>query len=318
MKFSEITPCIFNYNGFRGPILRGKGRIQTTIESLLKNVPEFSQMNVFFIDNNSTDGSREYLQNLGFGRVIMFPRIIQGHSWQATTRNNMYNLGEVIKRLSSPYMWRIEDDSYFYNSQSFLQKSIDVLDTDRDVDIIHLRRWTHIDSKDMPGVGRNLSRYSIEKKSRIGNSYFMIEKLKSDKVWIPIGDELGENFIPDKNAGYGLCPFGEEDIGSIRVNERGEYERLLTEKWATYTNHGWICRTDKLRLAFNECDLQKEGDLADYFKKNYTAAKLDQDAFVAFGWRTRLVDWSEKETLKVFEYVKKNNISSCREYNIKN
>ena len=318
MRYPEITACVFNYNGFREPILKGKGRIRTTIESLLETIPEFSQMNVLFIDNESTDGSNKYLEGLGFGEVVTIPRVIKETSWQATTRNNMYNLGEVVKIVSSPYMWRIEDDSYFYNSQGFLQKAIDVFECDDKIDIIHLRRWTSMDAKDMPGVGRNLNRISDKRISKRGYPYFVIEKLESNAVWVPVGDDLGDNFVPDKDAGYGMCPYGESQVGSIRINEKGEYERLLTEKWATYTNHGWICRTNNLQLAFNTFIPQKEGDLADYFKKHYRAAKLDQDAFVAFGWRTRHSNWTQEEALQVFEYVKRNNVPSCNEYDVKN
>ena len=49
-----------------------------------------------------------------------------------------------------------------------------------------------------------------------------------------------------------MCPLGENDVGSLRINEIEEYERLLIEKWATYTNHGWICRTSCLNFAFEK------------------------------------------------------------------
>ena len=160
MRYPEITACVFNYNGFREPILKGKGRIQTTIESLLETVPEFAEINVLFIDNESTDGSNKYLEGLGFGEVVTIPRVIKETSWQASLINTTDTIKQVLNIVDTPYLWRIEDDSYFYNSQNFLQKAIDVFECDEEVNIIHLRRWTSMDAKDLPGQGRNLNRIS--------------------------------------------------------------------------------------------------------------------------------------------------------------
>ncbi|MDP8322703.1 MAG: glycosyltransferase family A protein [Candidatus Stygibacter australis] len=312
---SKITVAIFNFNGFREPIINGKGRIVTTVESLLEHIPQFKEMNVLFVDNESTDGSLEYLRNLSFGKIIQIKRLVKDISWSATTKNNIYNLNQVIKLIDTPYFWRIEDDSYFYNSK-FVEKAIDVLDYDKSVDIIHLRRWTKMDAKDMPGVGRNLNRIQSIKRTPNGNKYYLIQKLEDNMIWILVKDDLEKEFIPDEQSGYGKCPMGENEIGSVRINRKGKYERLLTEKWATYTNHGWICRTDCLRFAFSNYKPLSEGDLASIFKMHFYAAKLDQDAFVAFGWRTRNTGWKEDDAKRIFEYVKNNNYSSTKEYNI--
>ncbi len=173
-----------------------------------------------------------------------------------------------------------------------------------------------MDSKDMPGVGRNLNRVQSIKYTPNGTKYFIIQKLKDDSIWIPLKDDLGKDFVPDNLSGYGKCPIGNNDIGSIRINKNGEYERLLTEKWATYTNHGWICRTSSLKYAFNNYKPMSEGDLASIFKKHFNAAKLDVDAFVAFGWRTRNIDWKEEDAIETFNYVKTNNYPSFDEYGI--
>lgn len=315
MLNKKITVAIFNFNGFREPIIKGKGRIITTIESLLDHVPQIKRMKVLFVDNESTDGSVEYLKNLKFGKVIILKRNVNEISWYATTKNNMFNLCQIIKLIDTPYFWRIEDDSYFYNSV-FLKKAIDVFDSDKKIDIIHLRRWTKMDSKDMPGVGRNLNRVQNIKYTPNGTKYFTIQKLGEDAIWIPLKDDLGDDFTPDNIAGYGKCPIGSNEIGSIRINKDGDYERLLTEKWATYTNHGWICRTSSLNYAFKNYNPMSEGDLASIFKKHFNAAKLDIDAFVAFGWRTRNIEWNEEDALNTFRYVTENNISSIEELHL--
>lgn len=316
MIFKDITVAIFNYNGFRPPIINNKGRIETTIESLFTSCPEIKKMKVMLIDNDSIDGSRDYLKSINFGQLFNLEQIIKENSWRATTRNNMQNLKNVVKKVKTPFLWRIEDDSFFYNSNNFVKKALDVFKSDNTVDIIHLRKWTYMDAIDMPGVGRNLNRISQIKKTTEGDIYYIIEKLKEETIWIPLKEDLGANFIPDIQSGYGLCPLGEKEVGNVRINKKGEYERLLTEKWATYTNHGWICRTSCLHFAFENYNPLSEGDMASIFKKHFKAAKMNQDAFIAFGWRTRNSNCSEEETIKVFKEAKYNNYASCQDYGL--
>lgn len=171
-----------------------------------------------------------------------------------------------------------------------------------------------MDAKDMPAVGRNINRVEEIRNAPNNFNYYVMEKLEQDTIWVPVGNDLGNNFIPDQEEGYGKCPMGRVVVGAIRINDKGELERLLNEHWNSYTNHGWIARTEDLKFLISKYNPKTERELSKAFKKHFKAGKIDQDAFVSFGWRTRNKDYSEKEVIEIFEWVKENNYSSIKDY----
>ncbi|MFH1209845.1 MAG: hypothetical protein V1663_03580 [archaeon] len=223
-------------------------------------------------------------------------------------------LKKTVLTTKTDYIWRIENDSYFYNHTNFVERAIEVLEEDSEISIIHLRRWTKLDAKDMPAVGRNINRVEQVRKSRNGFNYYLMQQSEQEYLWIPVMNDLGKDFIPDEEEGYGKCPIGKDVIGAIRVNENGEIERLLNEHWNSYTNHGWIAKTKDLRFLISKYNPNNERELSKIFKKHFRAGKIDQDAFVAFGWRTRNIGYLEEEVLEIFEWVKRNNYSSIKDY----
>ncbi len=313
--YPNLTIQIGNFNGFRNPI-RGKGRIQTTIESLLESCPAVTKTRILLVDNESDDGSKEYLYSLPFGDKFTVKRHVVENTWEATTRNNMVVLKDTVNKTQSEFIWRIENDSFFYNKNSYVNKAIEILENYSDIHIVHLRRWTTIDAKDRPGVGRNLNRVSEIRTAPSGFEFYVIEKCAEDSNWIPVGEDLGDHFVPDEESGYGFCHLGGVELYSVRIKEDGSYERLLADKWATYTNHGWIARKQSLDFVFRTYDPSGEQEMADAFKKHFNAAKLDEDAFIQFGWKTRYPNWSEGEALEIFEWARRHNHESCKDYGL--
>ena len=157
MKY-DVTVNIGNFNGMRNQI-NGKGRIQTTIESLLETVPQITEMDVRITDNFSEDGSWEYVSQLPFGKIRRKERVSIEPRWIGTTMNNMGILRDAIEESNSKFIWNIENDSYFLGG-GFLEKAIEVLAFNEDISVVHLKRWTPLCAEDSPGVPTNLTRYS--------------------------------------------------------------------------------------------------------------------------------------------------------------
>jgi hypothetical protein len=310
----SLTVHIGNFNGMRNGV-GGFGRIQLTIGSLLDTFPKLEKLDVRIVDNESEDNSFAYLQSLKFGKLVQRKRIRTPQKWLATTINNMANLRATILSSDEKYIWNIENDSWFFGDGSFVDKAIEVLENNPDVSVVHLKRFVPLDALDAPGIPTNLSRYS-EKRTSSGGSFYVLEKREGYSLWVPLKNwELGENFHPDNIAERGKCPLGETSIGGLRTVEGG-YERLLTEHWNGYTSHGWIGRKTDLAFLIQKYNPLGERQMSRAFKKHFLAAKLDEDAFVDFGWGIR-INPTEKEIRDSVEYARRKS-SSMQEFGILN
>jgi len=258
-------------------------------------------MEVRITDNCSTDGSWNYLQKLNLGLVKQEPRLEIEPQWLATTFNNMRNLRQILLSSDKDYIWNIENDCFFYNPDS-LDKALEVLMTNKDISLVHLRKYTRMDALDSPGVPRNMSRVSEVRTAPSGFEFFLKQKRPEYVLWIPVNDELGTDFSPDKEPGYGKCPMGKEAIGAVRLGKLG-YERLLTEYWNSYVSDGWLARIADLRFLIKKYDPIGERQTAIAFKRHFMSAKLDEDGFVCFGWKAR-VHPTEEQIKEVFTNVK--------------
>ncbi len=296
---NKVTIHIGNHNGMRNA-LNGKGRIQTTIESLMRCCPFVTSTDLRIIDNFSTDGSFEYLSGLRFGKLERRPRIEASPSWMATTINNLRSLSRTVLSSDRDYVWNIENDSFFYDEDFFL-KAVEVLEANPNISLVHLRGYVPLDSINSPGVPRNRSRVSEIRRSTSGFDFYIKEKRPEYALWIPLESwELGLNFKPDENPGLGKCPVGVNAIGALRRDQKGGYERLLTEYWNSYVSNGWIARKVDLRRLLEHYNPLGERQMAIAFKKHFTAAKLSRDAFVCFGWKDR-ANPREEEVLDLFK-----------------
>lgn len=285
MKEYPITVHIGNYNGMRD-IIGDRGRIQLTIDSCLRCVPELPSMDVRIIDNGSKDGSWEYIQSLPFGKKEQLPQIKIDPKWMLITANNMANMKKSIITSDMPYFWNIENDTYFFNEGGgFVEQAIEILETNSDISLVHLRRFTEIDEHDLPGVPRNLNRYSERRRTPSGNPFYVMEKRPEYALWIPTGIQFAEEQFDDE-AGYGKCPKGIVKIGAVR-ERKGEFERLLTEHWNCYTSNGWIARREDLQFLIDKYDPIGERQTSRAFKKHFKSAKIPNDVLIEFGWKAR-------------------------------
>jgi hypothetical protein len=306
-----LTVGVINYNGFRNK-LKGKGRIEITLDSLIKCVPEIKQMNLLLVDNESTDGSQEFLLNLPYGKKYAFERLVKIEGWSGTTRNNVENLRKIIlNETKTHYYWNIENDSYFYNTHNFLGKALCVLCENPDIAIIHLRRWTPLDCRDKPGAPQNHCRVEEIRKCRDFH-FYVLERSKKECVWVDVGDGLDRDFIPDKEYSFENLSEGNKP-GCVRRKPDGTWQRLIEDHYNTFTNHGYIARSDCLKFIMGRYNPKSEKEMSIAFKKHFKAAKLEEDAFVCFGWNSRIKP-TEEEVLKIFIWVEKGNYSSVKDY----
>lgn len=299
-----------NYNGMRNSVF-GKGRVQITVESLFRCCPFIKDADFTITDNFSVDGSWEYVSELPFGKKLRAQRVMAEPRWLATTITNMNNMKAAIMRSDKPFFWNVENDSYFFNRQDFLGSALDVLLTQKDISIIHLRGWTDLDARDIPGVPRNLSRYEEVRETQSGVRFYVMEKRPEYALWIPVGLNFKEGFVPDQDAERGKCPVGVEKIGAVKLSKDGSYQRLLTEYWNSYTNHGWIARTADLKDLIERYNPLGERQMSIAFKKHFRAARLDEGAFVNFGFGGRIRP-TEEEVAAMFEKVDKSGTDSIK------
>ncbi len=306
----KVTAVLINYNGFRNKI-KGKGRLQVTLESLMDTVLSFSKIKFLLIDNESSDGSRIFLHNFPIGEKMDFKRLHKGNGWMPTTQNNCSNIYRISQLVKTPYLWFIENDSYFFNKNNFLKKAVEVLDEREDLSIIHLRRFTPLCCKERPGAPQNHCRVESIERLKNGQKFYILEKAKSDCVWVDVGDAIPNNFIPAKKYNFiNLC-IGDRP-GNIRKTKNG-WQRYIKDYWNTYTNHGYVVRTKDLKFVMEKYRPQSEREIAMGFKKHFIAARMQEDAFVCFGWKNR-VNPTESEILQTFDWVKKHNYSSVLDY----
>ena len=297
MKKYPITVHIGNHNGMRDKIT-GRGRIQTTMESFLNCVPNLPNMDVRIIDNKSQDGSWEYIQSLPFGVKEQIPQIKTEPRWLSITINNMANMRRSIETSEMSYFWNVENDTYFFRREDFVEEAIEILETNPDISLVNMRRFTKIDEHDLPGIPRNLNRFSEVRKTSSGSSFYIMEKRPEYALWIPIGIPFTEDQF-DTEAGYGKCPRDVVQIGAVR-ERKGEFERLLTEHWNGYTSNGWIARKKDLKFLIDKYNPIGERQMSVAFKKHFRVAKLPEDVFIEFGWKARTIaDENERrETLE--------------------
>jgi len=302
-RISDVTIHLGNYQGMRNAI-GGKGRLQITIESLLRCCPCVKEMDFRLIDNSSTDESWQYIHSLPLANKSRRERIQAEPCWLATTINNMQNLKQTILDTDRPYIWNVENDSYFYNRDGFLAQALEVLEDSSDVSVVHLRCWVEMDDRDSPGVPRNLSRVEEVRTTSTGLPFYVMQKRPEYALWIPLEEDFAEGFRPDPVAERGKCPVGVDEIGAVRVRS-GKYERLLTEHWNSYTSNGWIGRTADLKHIIERYNPLGERQMSVAFKKHFRAAKLERDAFVAFGWGLR-TNPTEEERAKALALIEEN------------
>ncbi|OGJ15389.1 hypothetical protein A3K73_07990 [Candidatus Pacearchaeota archaeon RBG_13_36_9] len=309
MKKYPITIHIGNYNGMRDQI-NGKGRLQLTVESFLNCVPELRNMDVRFIDNDSQDGSWEYIKSLPFGTKEQVSQIKVEPRWLLITVNNLANMRKSIETSDLPYFWNVENDTYFFRrNEGFIDRAIEILETNSDIGLVHMRRFTNIDEHDLPGIPRNLNRFSEIRVAPSGFSFYLMERRPEYALWIPTGINFTENQF-DAEAGYGKCPKGIIQIGAVRERD-GEFERLLTEHWNGYTSNGWIARRADLKFLIEEYNPLGERQMSMAFKKHFRAAKLTRDVFIEFGWKARTAA-DEEERRKTLESAADEEDSSVR------
>jgi len=297
MKKYPITVHIGNCNGMKDEI-DGRGRIQITMDSFLNCVPNLLDMDVRFIDNRSQDGSWEYIQSLPFGIKERIPQIKLEPRWLSVTVNNMANMKRSIETSEMPYFWNVENDTYFFRKGEFMEEAIEILETNPDISLVHMRRFTKIDEYDLPGVPRNLNRFSEVRRTPSGFSFYVMEKRPEYALWVPTGLSFTEDQF-DAEAEYGKCPRDVVQIGAIR-ERNGKFERLLTEYWNGYTSNGWIARRKDLKFLIDKYNPIGERQMSVAFKKHFRAAKLPKDVFIEFGWKARTVA-SKEERRKTLE-----------------
>jgi len=308
--YKKITAVLINYNGFRNKI-NGKGRLQITLESIINTVPFINKIKFLLIDNESSDGSDIFVRDFPLGKKSVFKRTVNGNDWVSTTRNNCINIRKVSNLVKTPYVWFIENDSYFFNKNYFLKRAIDILDQNKKISIIHLRRFTPLCCMERPGAPQNHCRVESVEKLKDGYKFYILEKTKSDCVWVDTGGAISDDFIPDKEYNFiNLC-LGNRP-GNIRKTVNG-WQRYMEDYWNTYTNHGYVVRTKDLKFIMNKYKPQSEREIAEAFKKYFIAARMNEDAFVCFGWKGR-INPTEKEILQTFKWVQKNNYSSVLDY----
>ena len=314
MLTDRLAVHIGNYNGFSHSLL-GKGRIVWTIESLFGFYLEFDKLEVTIVDNQSNDGSQDFIRDLDFANKISRERITTQPNWLATTLNNMRNLGETIMATDKPYLWNIENCSYFYGSGlENIFAAIEVLDENSDISVVHLRRWTPMDAKDRPGCGRNYCRVKSVRKTSSGFEFYELERRDSHLIWINVGNDLGQDFVPDEKSGFGLHPLSETEIGGVRFKQDGSIEMLVEEHWGTYTSHGWIGRSEDMKFIVKLYHPLSEREMSRCIRKHFRAARLHKDSFVDFGWKTRNRDFSDDDVIRTLKHVSENNYSSVRDY----
>jgi hypothetical protein len=300
IDLKNITVNLANFNGYRNQI-GGKGRLEVTVKSLMRNAAEIAEMNLIITDNCSPDGSWEYVQKIPFGVKRQIQRIPAHPFWLSTTLNNMSLLKNVINNSDSEFIWHIENDSFFFR-EGFVTEALDVLEQNKDISLVHLRRWTDICAEDLPGVPTNLNRYEEVRTTSSGVRFYVLEKRPEYALWVPTEKAFRESFVPDEKPEYGKCPLGEKMIGSVRLTG-DRYERLLTEHWNGYTTNGWIGRRSDLKQLVDYCQPIGERQMSRSFKKYFRSARLEKDSFVDFGWKAR-AKYSEGRVIEIFEKAK--------------
>lgn len=307
---NKVTAVLVNYNGYRNNI-GGRGRLQITLDSLLHSLPFAKHLSFLLIDNESSDGSKEMFFRFPYGEKITFKRLVSGNGWFPTTQNNCFNIRRISHIVQTSYIWFIENDSYFFN-KNFLEKAINVLDERRDISIVHLRRFTPLCCLERPGAPQNHCRVKSVERLRSGQKFYILEKTENDCNWVDVGNGLPKNFVPQKEYNFiNLC-LGNRP-GDIRQKEDGSWQRYIWDYWTTYTNHGYVARTKDLRFVMDNYRPASEREIAQGFKKHFWAARLDEDAFVCFGWKGR-VNPTEREALAMFRWAENKRSSSVDDY----
>jgi hypothetical protein len=288
-----VTADLCNFQGNRD-LADGKGRLERCIESLPMALIGDRRLEWRLVDCGSTDGSDCLLHRLP-GDVIREHRDGGAEPWEATTRTNARLLARSVE-FAAGFLWRIENDSVFLGdpfvqSGEFLWNAIRLMEENPRIGVVHLRRFTPVDRADMPGSGANASR-TCRTLPSVPQAGHMIQKAHTRLIWVDVTPDLPAGFVPDDQWGYGRCPAWnpeEPRRGAVR-QESGRWYRLVENKFATYTNHGWIARTSMLKQVFESRPASEE-QISDAVYPATCAARLGRDAFVAAGWRTRL-RWS--------------------------
>lgn len=303
----NLTVHLGNYNGMRNQIDE-KGRIQTTLESLLQVFPDLVSSDFRIIDNYSDDNSWEYIEDLDFAKKKRIQGVQAKEPWLVTTINNMENLKDSIRSSDSKYFWNVENDSYFYGNGDFVDKAIRILKENPDISLVHLKRWTYLDEYDSPGVPTNMNRFEEERKTSQGDDFYVLEQKDNYSLWIPI--ERNHLISLDDSAGIGKCPLGNNKIGAVRLNSDNSLDRILTEHWNGYTSHGWIGRREDIANLLDKYKPLGERQMSMAFKQEgLKSARMNLDGFVDFGWKSR-VKPSQEEVKEVLRDVLSNRFES--------
>ena len=289
-----VTAEICNYNGNR-EYFSGKGRLVRLLDSIPSSLSKDERIFWLTVDCGSHDGSREILKSFGAHNHRDEHRLKFDTSWKSTTRTNADLLRKNLQKVNTEFFWRIENDSIFLDTEfvrsgKFIWCAVELLNKFPDIDIVHLRRWTPVDRADLPGSAFNYSR--VEKRVRLGEvDAYILEKQNTNYIWADITNDVPRQFFPSNTTGYGHMPdtsiFGKVR-GAVRFQDK-KIQRLILESYATYCNHGWIGRTEKISNVLETSNARTEDEMVEALREEITAARLYQDAFISAGWRTRII-----------------------------
>lgn len=154
MMHNKLLVVLSNYNGYRESLNLKVPRYKVIVDSFISVVRYYKDLNVLLLDNNSTDGSEqiieEYIEKVGSPK------------WNAKIKTTEdFYLGSLYCLVDEygdkyDYLMVVDNDQFFYQKRDFLTESITFLENNPDCVVFQLNTPTYEDFLDHYYLKQNL------------------------------------------------------------------------------------------------------------------------------------------------------------------
>jgi len=142
----KLLVVLSNYNGYRESLNLKEPRYKVTVESFIECVPYHKDLNVLLLDNNSTDGSAQLIEE----RIEK----VDSPNWRATLKDTEdFYLGTLYRLVAEydgqyDYLMMVDNDHFFFQERDFLSQAMAFMESNPDCVAFQLNAVTFEDVLD--------------------------------------------------------------------------------------------------------------------------------------------------------------------------
>ncbi len=238
----KLLVVLSNYDGYRTSLNLQEPRYKVTVDSFIDCVPYYKDLHVLLLDNNSTDGSEQLVNE--YIEQVNAPR------WRGVCKQTEdYYLGTLYRLLAEydgqyEYLMLVDNDHFFYQQQDFLGQAVTFLEQNPECVALQLNTVTREDMLDSyyPHLS-TLEKWFKRWPKSVSGVFDEIHVTEDGAVFL-------RGLSPRRSAGVEHVTLVEEAAGSALFRYPGYPRKRLC--WMSYAYHNVIVRLSAIKEVFKD------------------------------------------------------------------